>query len=56
MLGITLKDRKKSTWITEYTRVKDIIQVVKLLKWRWVGLMARINDNRWPIRISDWLP
>jgi len=29
MLGITLRDRKRSTWIGEKTKVKDIIQVVK---------------------------
>ena len=29
MLGITLRDRKKLTWIREKTRVKDIVQVVK---------------------------
>merc|ERR1711942_423048 len=43
MLGITLRDTKRSTWIREKSNVKDIIQVVKQQKWRW----ARMNDNRW---------
>ena len=45
MLGITLRDRKRSTWIREKTKVKDIIQVVKQQKWRWAGHVARMNDN-----------
>ena len=32
MVGITLRDRKRSTRIREKTRVKDIVQVVKLLE------------------------
>ena len=47
MLGVTLKDRKRSTWMREQTRVKVIAQVVKLQKWRWAEHVAKINDNRW---------
>jgi len=32
MLGITLRERKRSEWIREKTKVKDIVQVVKQLK------------------------
>ena len=56
MLGITLRDRKRSTWIREKTKVKDIVQVVKQQKWRWAGHVARMNDNRWTKRITDWHP
>ena len=56
MLGITLRDRKRSTWIREKTKVKDIVQVVKQQKWRWAGHVARMNDNRWTKRLTDWHP
>jgi len=56
ILGITLRDRKRSTWIREKTKVKDIVQVVKQQKWRFVGHVARMNDNRWTKRLTDWHP
>ena len=55
MLGISVRDRKRSTWIREKTKVKDIIQVVKQLKWWWAGRVARMNVNRWTKRLTDWL-
>jgi len=56
MIGITMRDRRRSTWVRAKTRVKDIVQVVKKQKWRWVGHVARINDNRWTKRIKNWCP
>ena len=50
MLGITLSDGKRLIWIRE----KTITQVVKQLKWRWAGHVARMNDNRWMKRLTDW--
>ena len=34
MLGITLRDRKRTTWIRRKTGIRDIIQFVKQQKWR----------------------
>jgi len=45
MLGMKLRDRERSTWIREKTKVKDIVQVVKQLIWMWAGHVARMNDN-----------
>jgi len=28
--------------------------VVKQQKWRWAGHVARMNDNRWAKRQTDW--
>ena len=53
MLGITRSDRYRSTWIRAKTRVKDIVQVVKKIKWRWAKHIARMKDNRWTKRITD---
>ena len=55
-LGITIRDRHRSTWIWAKTGGKDIVQVVKKQKWRWAGHVARMNDNRWTKRITDWCP
>ena len=39
------------------TRVKDIVQVLeKKQKWKWTGHIARMNDNRWATKITDWCP
>ena len=54
--GIYQLRDEKSTWIREKTKLKDIIQVVKQQKWRWAGHVARMNDNRWTKRITDWHP
>ena len=48
-LGITLRDRKRSTWIKEKTKLKEL-QIVKQQKWRWAGHSARRHDNRWTKR------
>ena len=42
---------KRSTYIREKTRVKDITQVIKQ-QWRWVGHVAWVNDNRWTKRLT----
>ena len=38
----------------------DIIQFRRLSNlagiWRWAGHVARMNDNRWTKRITDWCP
>ena len=56
MLGITKRDRKRIEWIRQKTKVIDVIQRVKLLKWQWAGHLARRTDNRWTTRITQWYP
>ena len=56
MLGITMRDRHRSTRIRAKTGGKDIVQVVKKQKSRWAGHVAKMNDNRWTKRITDWCP
>ena len=53
---ISVSDRKRSTCIREKNKVKNIMQVVKQQKWRWAGHVARMNDNRWTKRLTDWHP
>ena len=56
MLGITLRDRKHNAWIRQQTGVTDIIDTIKSSKHQWAGHVARLQDNRWTIRATDWLP
>ena len=56
MLGISLRDRKRASWMRENTKVKDIVIAIKEQKWRWAGHVARRVDNRWNKRLTDWTP
>jgi hypothetical protein len=41
MLGIKKRDRKRNTWVRSVTKVADIAERVKKLKW------THIEKNRW---------
>ena len=56
MLGITLRDQRHNTWIRQQTGVTDIIDHIRQLKHRWAGHVARLQDNRWTIRATSWVP
>jgi len=56
ILGVTMRDRHRSTWIRAKIGVKVIVQVVKKQKGRWAGHVAKMKDNRWTKRITDWCP
>ena len=46
MLGITLRDRKRNTWIRQETGVSDIINVIRKAKHRWAGQIARLSEQQ----------
>ena len=54
MLNVKLKDRIRITTIRQRTRVTDIAQFVTNTKWKWAGHIARMKDNRWTIRSTEW--
>ena len=56
MLRISLRDKVKNTDIRQKTKVKDILEKVKEAKWRWAGHVARMQDNRWTKRLTEWQP
>ena len=56
MLGISLRDKKRASWIRENPKVKDILVVIKDQKWRWAGHVARREDTRWSKGLTDWTP
>ena len=47
MLNITYKDRKTNIWVRERTKVIDIINTVRKIKWSWAGHINRLKDDRW---------
>ncbi|XP_042886328.1 uncharacterized protein LOC122262382 [Penaeus japonicus] len=55
MLNITWRDRKTAEWIREQTKVRDILETISELIWRWAGHVIR-TDNRWTKKITYWIP
>ena len=56
MLGISLRGKKRASWIRENIKVKDLLVAIKEQKWRWAGHVARREDNKWNKRLTDWTP
>ena len=54
MLNAKLEDRIRNTTIKQRTRVTDIVQYVTNTKWKWDRHIARMKDNRWTIRSTEW--
>ena len=53
-IGIKLIDYIPNLDIREKTKVNDILEEMTKLKWKGAGHVARIKDNRWTIRCTDW--
>ena len=53
---VTLRDKKRADWVREQTRVNDILVEIKKKKWAWAGHVMRREDNRWSLRVTDWIP
>ena len=56
MLGITRRNRESNKWIREQTKVMDVVEKIRTLKWRWAGHVARMQENRWINVITSWYP
>ena len=56
MLNISIRDRISCKDIRKMTGVKDILVKIKEMKWKWAGHIARIKDNRWTKRLTEWQP
>lgn len=54
ILGIKLKDKCKSEDIRKKTQLIDAAQHAQKLKWRWAGHVARMTDERWTKRVTEW--
>ena len=56
MLNIKLKDKIPCKTIREKTGVQDVVTFTLKQKWKWAGHVARMEDNRWTQRITNWQP
>ena len=56
MLNVTYKDRKTNIWVRERTKVIDIINTVRKMKWSWAGHINRLKYDRWTSRVTTWRP
>ena len=54
MLGVNLRERIRNTEIRKRTGVTDIVEHIATAKWGWAGHVARMNDNRWRVRATEW--
>ena len=56
MLNITYNDSKTNIWVRERTKVIDIINTVRKMKWSRAGHIHRLKDDRWTSRVTTWRP
>ena len=56
MLDLKLKDKIPCSEIRKRTKVIDIIEYTLKQKWKWAGHIARLKDNRWTKRCTEWQP
>lgn len=56
LLKITRLHRITNERIRQRTNFEDVIKKAKTLKWNWAGHLARMSDNRWTKRTTEWTP
>ena len=56
MLDLKLQDKTPCSEIRKRTKIIDIIAYTLKQKWKWAGHIARMEDNRWTKRCTEWQP
>ena len=56
MLDLKLKDKIPCSEIRKRTKIIDIIEYTLKQKWKWADHIARLKDNRWTKRCTEWQP
>ena len=56
MLDLKLKDKIPCSEIRKRTKIIDIIEYTLKQKWKWAGHIARLMDNGWTRRCTEWQP
>ena len=54
MLDPKLQDKIPCSEIRKRTKTIDITEYTLKQKWRWAGHIARLKDNRWTKRCTEW--
>ena len=47
---------KKAKWIRKQSKLLNIVEINKMLKWNWAGHIMRTNDYRWTKRLIGRTP
>ena len=55
-MGLKLQGKIPRSEIRIRTKIISIIEYTLKRKWRWVGHIARMKDNRWTKRCTEWQP
>ena len=53
--GRTGRDKKRTSWIREQTKVEEILRHNKK-KITWAGNIMRRRDKRWTVRVTEGPP
>ncbi|XP_037872508.1 uncharacterized protein LOC119629720 [Bombyx mori] len=53
-IKIKIKDKVRSEFIRNKTKLIDVLNFSKRLKWRWAGHVARYSDKRWTNEVTKW--
>ncbi|GFS23790.1 endonuclease-reverse transcriptase [Elysia marginata] len=56
ILGIKIKDKIPCKIIRQQTHIKDVVLFAERQEWNWAGHVARMSDNRWTKRATEWQP
>ena len=56
MLDLKLKDKIPCSEIRKRTKIIDVIEYILKRKWKWAGHIARLKDNGWTKRCTEWQP
>ena len=56
MLDLKLEDKIPCSETRKRTKIIDIIEYTLKQKWKWAGHIARLKDNRWTRRCTEWQP
>ncbi|KAE9416976.1 hypothetical protein Angca_003595, partial [Angiostrongylus cantonensis] len=60
MVGVSrftqVRDGIRSSDLLQRSKIKDAVLYAKQSKIRWAGHVMRMNDNRWTMAVSDWIP
>lgn len=50
------QQRLRNADMREKSRLKDPLQYMKVSKHRWAGHLFRRSDDRWSLRVTEWVP
>lgn len=54
--NISKREHRRHSIIRKKSQVKDVQETIYENKRRWAGHIARMKDNRWTARVTDWYP